>query len=32
MRKVAAYPLGDDQDSEGVILQIWPKASTKWAE
>lgn len=31
MRKVAAYPLGDDQDSEGVILQLWPKASTKFA-
>lgn len=25
LRKVAAYPLGDDADSEGVILQVWPK-------
>lgn len=25
MRRVATYPLGDDGDSEGVILQIWPK-------
>ena len=25
MRRVATYPLGDDSDSEGVILQIWPK-------
>ena len=24
LRRVAAYPLGDDSDSEGVILQIWP--------
>ena len=24
MRRVASYPLGDDADSEGVILQIWP--------
>lgn len=25
LRKVVSYPLGDDADSEGVILQIWPK-------
>ncbi len=24
VRRVASYPLGDDDDSEGVILQIWP--------
>jgi 16S rRNA (guanine527-N7)-methyltransferase len=24
IRRVAAYPLGDDSDAEGVILQIWP--------
>ena len=24
MRRVASYPLGDEGDSEGVILQIWP--------
>jgi 16S rRNA (guanine527-N7)-methyltransferase len=24
LRRVASYPLGDDADSEGVILQIWP--------
>ncbi len=24
LRRVAAYPLGDDTDAEGVILQIWP--------
>lgn len=26
LRRIASYPLGDDQDSEGVILQIMPKA------
>ena len=25
MRRVASYPLGDDADSEGVIIQIWPE-------
>ena len=25
LRRVATYPLGDSEDSEGVILQIWPK-------
>ncbi len=25
LRRVASYPLGDDQDSEGVILQVSPK-------
>ncbi len=25
VRKVAAYSLGSEDDSEGVILQIWPK-------
>ncbi len=25
LRRVASYPLGDDADSEGVILQIWPQ-------
>ena len=25
IRKVAEYPLGDDNDAAGVILQIWPK-------
>lgn len=25
IRRVASYPLGDDADSEGVILQIWPE-------
>ena len=24
LRRVASYPLGDDESSEGVILQIWP--------
>ena len=24
LRRVASYPLGDDADSEGVILQISP--------
>ncbi|TWU37098.1 16S rRNA (guanine(527)-N(7))-methyltransferase RsmG [Novipirellula artificiosorum] len=24
LRRVATYPLGDDESSEGVILQIWP--------
>ncbi|GAA5507214.1 16S rRNA (guanine(527)-N(7))-methyltransferase RsmG [Novipirellula caenicola] len=24
LRRVATYPLGDDEASEGVILQIWP--------
>lgn len=24
LRRVATYPLGDGEDSEGVILQIWP--------
>ncbi len=24
LRRVVHYPLGDDADSEGVILQIWP--------
>jgi len=24
LRRVASYPLGDDEQSEGVILQIWP--------
>jgi 16S rRNA (guanine527-N7)-methyltransferase len=28
MRRVASYPLGDDADSEGVILQIWPEGRT----
>jgi 16S rRNA (guanine527-N7)-methyltransferase len=28
MRRVATYPLGDDADSEGVILQIWPEGRT----
>ena len=32
LRRVASYPLGDDQQSEGVILQISPKGSTKFAE
>ncbi len=30
MRRVAAYPLGDAENSEGVILQIWPKSSTRY--
>lgn len=30
LRRVASYPLGDDQDSEGVILQIWPSGSTRY--
>ncbi|QDT05448.1 Ribosomal RNA small subunit methyltransferase G [Rubripirellula lacrimiformis] len=30
MRKVASYPLGDAEESEGVILQIWPKGSTRY--
>ncbi|MEM9586666.1 MAG: 16S rRNA (guanine(527)-N(7))-methyltransferase RsmG [Planctomycetota bacterium] len=25
LRCVASYPLGDEQQSEGVILQVWPK-------
>ena len=25
VRRAATYPLGDDEASEGVILQIWPK-------
>jgi 16S rRNA (guanine527-N7)-methyltransferase len=25
IRRVASYPLGDDADSEGVILQIWKR-------
>ncbi|TWU46093.1 Ribosomal RNA small subunit methyltransferase G [Rubripirellula tenax] len=32
LRKVAAYPLGDAEESEGVILQIWPKESTRYQE
>ena len=28
MRRVATYPLGDDAQSEGVILQIWPQGRT----
>ena len=28
LRRVASYPLGDDADSEGVILQIWPSGRT----
>lgn len=28
IRRVATYPLGDDADSEGVILQIWPQGRT----
>ncbi len=24
IRRIAAYPLGDGEESEGVILQIWP--------
>ncbi len=27
MRRVASYPLGQDGEAEGVILQIWPKGS-----
>jgi 16S rRNA (guanine527-N7)-methyltransferase len=27
LRRVASYPLGDDAESEGVILQIWPAAA-----
>ena len=27
LRCVAEYPLGDDADSDGVILQVWPKGS-----
>lgn len=32
LRRVASYPLGDDAESEGVILQISPKGSTKFQE
>ena len=32
LRRVASYPLGDDEQSEGVILQISPKTSTKFQE
>ncbi|MGB7328546.1 MAG: 16S rRNA (guanine(527)-N(7))-methyltransferase RsmG [Rubripirellula sp.] len=32
MRKVATYPLGDAEESEGVILQLWPKESTRFQE
>jgi 16S rRNA (guanine527-N7)-methyltransferase len=28
LRRIASYPLGDDADSEGVILQIWPQGRT----
>ncbi|MGI9470253.1 MAG: 16S rRNA (guanine(527)-N(7))-methyltransferase RsmG [Rubripirellula sp.] len=28
LRRIAGYPLGDDADSEGVILQIWPNGRT----
>lgn len=28
LRRIAAYPLGDDEESEGVILQIVPARST----
>lgn len=28
LRRVASYPLGDDADSEGVIVQIWPTGRT----
>ena len=28
LRRLASYPLGDDADSEGVILQIWPNGRT----
>jgi 16S rRNA (guanine527-N7)-methyltransferase len=27
LRRLVAYPLGDESDSEGVILQIWPSGS-----
>lgn len=27
LRRVASYPLGDEQGSEGVILQIWPSGA-----
>jgi 16S rRNA (guanine527-N7)-methyltransferase len=34
LRCVARYPLGDgsndSEQSEGVILQVWPKSSPKW--
>ena len=29
LRRVASYPLGDDADSEGVILQIWPTSRNR---
>ncbi len=28
LRRLAAYPLGDDAESEGVIIQIWPEGRT----
>lgn len=28
LRRVASYPLGDDVDSEGAVLQIWPSGRT----
>ncbi|TWT79132.1 Ribosomal RNA small subunit methyltransferase G [Planctomycetes bacterium CA13] len=27
LRRVATYPLGDEESSEGVILQIWPSGA-----
>tara|TARA_R110002049_G_scaffold285698_1_gene466775 strand:- start:200917 stop:201576 length:660 start_codon:yes stop_codon:yes gene_type:complete len=32
LRRVASYPLGDDEQSEGVILQISPKGSLKYQQ
>ena len=25
VRRVLSYPLGDQEESEGVVLQVWPK-------